>query len=319
MRYFFLFVLTLTSLFASCKGGYYSCELKIKDSHSIVNNSLYIPINKTQRLVYSQTTPIGNIIKADKFLGLYLVSGLEGFRYPFKIGAYVPSGVAVVNDKMALEGKITEEQIGLNSLAKFSEAPFVPSFLSSSCCNLEGLVTPQGIIQKGYLSHFINTKNSDYSDIGIRVDKHRAITKIDPFLKNNPFKVSDIVVAFDGKKVWSANRLMQDILFAKIGTTHKIKVLRDKKSFEFDVMTYKRVGGGLISDTFLEQKGFYFNNDLTLKSVHGYGLQAGDRLLSINGNRLNSLDDIPAAIGTKTEDMIFLFQRGGFQFFVHIN
>lgn len=319
MRYFFLFVLTLTSLFASCKGGYYSCELKIKDSHSIVNNSLYIPINKTQRLVYSQTTPIGKIIKADKFLGLYLVSGLEGFKYPFKIGAYRPSGVAVVDDKMALEGKITQEQIGLNTLAKFSEAPFVPSFLSSSCCNLEGLVTPRGIIQKEYLSHFINTKNSDYSDIGIRIDKTRSIVKVDPFLKNNPFKVSDVVIGFDGKKVLSANRLMQDILFSKIGTQHKVKVLRDKKSFEFDVSTYKRIGGGLICDTFLEQKGFYFNDDLTLKSVEGYGLKEGDKLLSINGNKISSQDDIPAAIGTKTEDMVFLFQRDGFQFFVHIN
>ncbi|WP_345993030.1 PDZ domain-containing protein [Sulfurimonas sp. HSL-1716] len=319
MRYFFLFLFTLTPLLASCKGGYFSCEQKIKDSHSIVNNSLYIPVSKTQRLVFSESLPVGNIIKADKFLGLYLISGLEGFRYPFKISTHLPSGLAVVDDKMALEGKITAAQLGLDSLAKFSEVPFVPSFLSSSCCNLEGLVTSRGIIQKSYLSHFLNTKSSDYGDIGIRIDEKRCITKIDPFLKGNPFHVADIVVEFDGKKIASAERFMQNILFAKIGSLHKIKILRDKKSLNFDVKIYKRFGGGLISDTFLEQKGFYFNDDLTLKSVVGYGLKKGDELLSINGNKIGSLDDIPAAIGTKTEDMVFLFQRDGFQFFVHIN
>ncbi len=319
MRYFLLFALTLTSLFASCRGGYYSCKLKINDSHSIINNSLYIPINKTQRLVYSETKPLGKIIKADKFLGLYLVEGFKGFRYPFKIGVHTPSGIAVVDNKMSLEGKITKKQIGLDRLATFSEVPFVPSLLTGSCCNLEGVVTPRGIIQKEYLSHFINSKQVDYGDIGIRIDAKRSITKVDPFFKNNPFEVSDIVVGFDGKKVLSASRLMQDILFAKIGSVHKIKVLRDKKFCEFNVAVHQRCGGGLISDTFLEHICFYFNDDMTLKSVDGYGLKAGDKLLSINGKSVSCLDDIPAAIGRKSEDMVFLFQRDGFQFFVHIN
>ena len=319
MRFFLFFVLVLTSLSASCKGGYYSCKQKINDSHAIINNSLYIPINKTQRLVFSSTTPKGKIVKFDKFLGLYLVEGLKGFRYPFKINMHAPSGMAVVNGKTAIEGKIVHAQIGLNTLAKFSEPSFVPSFLSSSCCNLEGLVTPEGIIQKEYLSHFINAKDTDYADIGIRIDEKRCVIATDPFLKNNPFKLSDVITEFDGKKVSSASLLMQTILFSKIGTTHKIQVLREGKICEYAVKTNKRVGGGLVSDTFLEQKGFYFNKDLSLRSVDGYGLHVGDKLLSINGNKLSSLDDIPTAIGTKIDDMIFLFQREGFQFFVHIN
>ena len=313
---FFLFF-----LFSSLMGDmvHTACEQKLKDSHSMLNEGVYIPINKTQRLVYSATMPDAKIIKADPFLGLYLVEGMKPFAYPFKIGAHFPDRLALVNQKTNITGKILKHQIGLNSLAVFSSTLEGSAIVSGPCCKLEGLFTPRGVIEKTYLLHFLQAKSVEYADIGIRIGANRDVVRVNPFFKNNPFLVGDVIVAYDGKKVANSWELMQKILFSKICSHHKVQILRNAKACTFDVMACKRLGGGLLSDTFLESKGMVFTHDLKLAKVSGYGLHVNDKLLSINGVMLKNSTDLQRVIGSQKGEMLFLFQRDGFQFFVHIN
>jgi len=325
---FRLFVL-ISILFlnlSACKGGYNSCKSKLIDSNSYKNNTLQIPVTKYTRLIYSKTKPKVKILKHDPFLNLYLVKAKKSFPFPFKINNFLSFGFASVNMTNAIEGKIVKTQIGLNHFATFSEKVFTPSLLTNSCCALEGIVTEKGIIQKEYVERFLNVKDTRYSDIGIRLyDKYKTtkIKRINPFIKNNPFKNNDIILTFDGKKVKSSSSLMRKILFSKVGSKHKIKVKRGSKILTFHITTYERIGGGFKSDTFLEFKGLYLDDNLIIFKVENffkkYGLKIGDKLLKINGHTVSNVDELGVYINAFKEKSSILFERDGFQFFININ
>ncbi|MFT7003070.1 MAG: hypothetical protein ACJAWW_000404 [Sulfurimonas sp.] len=310
----------------ACKGGYETCKLKITDSNSINYQSLQIPVLKNKRLIYSKYTPNAKIIKYDPFLSLYLVEDRTKFKYPFKINNHLSLGVASVDKKRAIEGKIIKRQVGLNSFATFGEPVSSPALLLNSCCALEGIVTPDGIIEKKYVERFLNTKTVSYGDIGIRVEDKKnqiIVNRVNPFIKENPFLKGDCIVALDGIKILQSATLMKKILFSKVGTIHTVKVKRDSRYLTFKVKTTKRYGGGYVSDTFLEQKGIYFSDNLRIlemsNQLEGYGIDIGDRLIQINTTRVNTIADIEELITIFEEPATLLFERNGFQFFVHIN
>lgn len=323
-RLFLALNFLLLNLFA-CKGGYDSCKLKINDSQAIKNQTIQIPVPNNKRLIYSKYTPNAKVIKHDIFLSLYLVQDRKEFKHPFKINNHLSLGVASVNNKRAIEGIVGKKQVGLNSFATFSEKVHTPALLLNSCCALEGLVTPDGIIEKEYIERFLKSKTTDYGDIGIRVEdakKQIIIKRVNPFIKNNPFLEGDCVVGYDGKKINNSAELMRKILFSKIGTIHVVKVKRASKYLTFKVKTQKRYGGGYISDTFLEQKGIYFSPNLSILKIanefEGYGLKIGDRLIQVNGTKVSNISDIREHISDFKYFASLLFERNGFQFFVNI-
>ena len=328
-KLFLLLNLLLLNLYA-CKGGYHSCKRKIIDSNAIVNQNIKIPISKKETLIFTQD--ISNIsenytiIKKDPFLSLYLVKSKKYFKYPFKLNKHYSLGVAAVNKKMAQEGRIKKHQIGLNTLALFNDAVFAPSLLMTSCCFLEGLVTQKGIIEKAYVKNFINSKKIIYGDIGVRLEDKKAgvtIVASDPFIKNNQLKKDDIILTFNAKKARSSSEIMKKILFSKVAKVHKLKIKRQDKILTINAITEKRYGGGYISDTFLEQKGFTFDKNLFITKIENsakkYNLKVGDKLIQANGVKVNNQELLREHIGNFKESSLLLFQRAGFQFFVHIN
>lgn len=324
LRLFLILGFLSFSLFA-CSGNFSTCKKKVKDSKAILNQHIQIPLQKNQTLIFSKKTPNAKVLKYDPFLSLYLVKSTKRFKYPFKINKKLSLPYAAVNEKMAIKGRIVKKQIGLNSLATYSEVLFAPSILMDTCCYLDGLVTPRGIIQRDYIKRFIYKKDITYADIGIRVDdvnKKIVIIKSNPFLQNNPFKQGDVVLKFDGKKVYSSSSLMKKILFSKVGKTYDIEVLRDSTKLKYQVKTFKRYGGGYISDTFLEQKGIYFDDDLKIISIdkkqNVYGLKVGDKLIQVNKKRVKSPSDVLENISNFKDKASLLFYRNGFEFFVNI-
>ncbi|MBN2815753.1 MAG: PDZ domain-containing protein [Campylobacterales bacterium] len=323
-RLFFLTQLLLLNLLA-CKGGYSACIDKINDSYAIQKNSLYIPVKNNHRLVYTSCTLNEKILKHDPFLGLYLVQDRSNFFYDFNVNMRLQLGYAVVDKLKAVEGRIIQEQVGLNTLANFSESHSAPALLLSSCCSLEGIVTPQGIIQKEYIERFVSSADVSYGDVGIRVrDTKKGIKVIasDPFMKNNSFKKGDVVFTFDGRKIHEASALMKTILFSKIGSTHKVVVLRDAKKVSLSCITQKRFGGGQISDTFLESKGIYFDKELRITKLSdtfsSQGLLVGDKLMRVNGVNITTQAELREYIEDFKEFSLLLFERNNFQFFVNI-
>ncbi|MEA2099913.1 MAG: PDZ domain-containing protein [Campylobacterota bacterium] len=328
LRVLLLLNLLFLNIYA-CKGGYESCKRKIIDSSTIVNQNLEIPISKRERLIFTQDITTLNkntkIIKQNPFLSLYLVKGKKYFRYPFNFNKHHSLGVASVNKRIAIEGKIKKRQVGLNNFAIFNTPPFTPSLLITSCCSLEGMITPKGIIEKEYIKHFLNSKNSDYGDIGIRVNTKKGkvvVIASDPFMKNNQFKNGDTIVRFNGRKVTRGSSLMKKILFSKIGKAYKIQVKRNSKILNLKVVVNKRYGGGFISDTFLEQKGIYFDKNLYITKIKNksksYGLKVGDHLLKANGIKVKNQYYLRKNIGDFKYFSLLLFEREGFQFFVQI-
>ncbi len=324
LRLFVLLNLLFLNLYA-CKNGYFSCIAKIKDSQTIQGDSLSIPIENNKRLVYSKKTPNAKIYKYDPFLNLYITEDKKHFKYPFDINMRLQLGTAVLNDKTFHEGKVLKEQVGLNSLGKYSAKMKAPALLTSSCCALEGLITPDGFIDKYYLKHFIETKSAQYADIGIRVEQQKNCIKIvasNPYLENNPLKRGDCVIGFDGKQISSAAELMRKILFSKIGATHTIKIKRDGKVHTFKVGSYRRTGGGEVSDTFLEFRGIFFNKQLYIVGLNqyfkDYGMKLGDRLVQVNGVQVKNQDELREYVENFKDFSRLLFERRNFQFFVNI-
>lgn len=319
-----LHLLFLTSY--ACKGGYESCQQKLIDSNSITNETIQIPVTKTKTLVYSQQKPNEKILKYDKFLELYLVESKNYFEFPFRINYFLSSGCAAISKDDAKEGEVLSPQVGLNHLAKFTQHFTTPKVLVNSCCALEGIVTQDGVIEKEYIDRFIKSDDLRYSDIGIRLDpsaKGVIVSRVNPYIKNNPFLVGDEIISFDGKSVKDGASFMRNLLFAKVGSKHKVKVKRGGKHLEFEVTTYERVGGGVLSDTFLESIGLYFSKDFELiglsKEYEKYGLKVGDRLVKVNSEIVKNDDDLSRHLGSFQTKTALLFERNGFQFFVNIN
>ena len=324
LRLFIALNLLLFNLY-SCQGGYDSCIEKINDSKTIQNNSLHIPIKNTELLIWSKTTPNAKILKYDPFLSLYLIEDTNKFPYPFAINMRLQLGLAMVNTTDARESKVLKNQVGLNSFATFSQKTTTPALITSSCCSLEAIVTPEGIIQKEYLKRFLSSSKVAYSDIGIRVKNEGGyvlVSESDPYMKNNLFKKDDCILTFDGVKIKAASVLMRKVLFSKIGSKHKVQVKRDGKVLNLLVETSKRYGGGYVSDTFLEQKGVYFDKQLHITKLSqnflGYGLLVGDRLIQVNGAEVKTQKELRKHIEGFKDFSSLLFERRNFQFFVNI-
>ena len=328
-RLFLALNLLLLTLHA-CKGGYNSCKQKLIDAEAIVNETIQLPVQNNKIIIFSKQMPKNlqnyNLIKHDPFLSLYLIEDTKPFKYPFVINMNQALGCAAIDKTSSTELKITTKQIGLNNFAHFSEEFSTPMILTNSCCALEGLVTPEGIIEKEYLQRFINSKESTYADIGVRVedmDSFVIVKSIDPFMKNNPFKKGDCIISLDGKKVKSSASFMRDVLFAKLGSSHKVTIKRDSKVLKLNVESQKRAGGGYVSDTFLEAKGLWFSKELQIikidKPQKAYGLKLGDKLLQVNGVIVNNKQDVMESISDFKEFAFLLFERDNFQFFIRVN
>jgi len=324
LRLLFVSTLLFIDLFA-CQGAYSSCIAKLKDSHTIQESSLFIPVSKTRRLVFSNKKPAAKILKYDPFLSLYLIEEKFTFQYPFDFNMPIQDGTAIVTDKASCKGRFTQRQIGLNTFAIYSKTLQLPALITNSCCSIEGLLTQKGVIEKAYLKHFIQSKANQYADLGIRVQNlhgHVIITAVDPFKKNNPFKKADRVLAYDGKKIYNASQLMQKILFCAVGSKHSLKVKRGTSTITLSAVTQKRYGGGFVSDTFLESRGLYFDTNLELTKVSGsfqnYGLKNGDKLIQVNGVKVHTQKELRKNIENFKNVASLLFERNGFEFFVNI-
>ncbi len=311
----------------ACEGGYSSCINKVKHSKTLQNKTLQIPISTNKRLVFSHQKPYGKILKYDPFLSLYIVEDKQSFKHPFVINMRYPSGIASVTDKKAIELKIKKRQVGINQFAISNRKIIAPAVVTSSCCSLEGIVTERGIIEKEYIKRFIEKKDTRYADIGIRVKDTKEgilVTSYDPFMKENPFQKGDYILSLDGKKIKYSSSLMQRILFAKIGSTHNVKVKRNKKIINIKVRSQERLSGGYKVETYLENYGLTFDKNLRIiridMSKKHYGLVLNDRLMQVNKHIVTKQEDVMKYISDFKYHPKLLFERNdNFQFFVDMD
>jgi len=310
----------------ACKNGFDACKLKVIDSNSIIKQTLQIPLEANQKLVFSKKTPTSKIIKHDPYLSLYLIEVSKNFKYPFRLNDKPLLGTAAVNKNEIIEGRVIQKQVGLNSFAKYSETIPFPALLLNSCCALEGIITPKGIIQRAYIERFLKIKEVSYSDIGIRVKDKKKLVVVNVsnhFFKNNKFKKGDYILELNGEKVKDSAGFMKNILFSKIGSVHKVKIKRGTKIMVFSAKSQKREGGGFLSDIFLKFLGLSFDENLYITKIEKkalkYQLKLGDKLLHINRKRSITQDEILEILEDKNKSLNLLFLRDRFQFFMTVN
>jgi hypothetical protein len=326
-RYLLVLLLFTLKIFA-CYGEFSTCYDKAVDSKTFTSSdTLSVIVDKNSRIFYSAKHPSFKVKKYDYFLGLYLIDDKSGFAYPFIFYTHRDKKLASIS-KRGYKVGYPSRQCGLDHLGKFSKTLSTPSIITDNCCALAGILTKNGLIDKVYLKRFLNFKGKEvtYGDAGIRIEKHKNslhVRSIDPFFKDQKFKIGDEILAFDGKKVRSVCSLRQWILFAKIGSVHTFKIRRHKKILYIKVKIAKRLGGGLLSDTFLERLGLNLDSNLCISSITSkttdMQLDVGDCLIQINFEDVKSQKDIQMRIKSGDVDNALLFERKKFQFFIHIN
>lgn len=317
-------LLALSLLFLNlyaCKGGTQSCKQKVFDSCAITEQRVQIPIQNNQLLIFSRTPPKEKILKHDPFLSLYIIQDTRKFKYPFKINNKLSLGLIGVDNHKAIKGKIVKKQLGLENFAVFSQPLSSPSVLLNSCCDLEGIVTERGIIEKEYIERFIKIKNVSYGDFGIRVKDEKSsvvVKESNPFVKLNQLKVGDIILELDSKRVKDSASFMRDMLFGLVGSTHSIKVKRENKILTLKAITQKRV-----DNVYLEFLGLSFDKNLLIikieKKAEHFELKLGDRLLQANTKYIKDAQDIFDETYNLKNPLNLLFEREHFQFFVKVN
>ena len=337
LRFFIIFNLLFFNALA-CDGGYDSCKQKVIDSNTTHGQTLEIPVENNKRLIYSAKKPECKILKSDPFLGLYLVEDYSDFEYPFTINMLEPSGIAAINENSAKEGKIVKRQVGLNQLAVFDTHVSSPRILTNSCCSLEGIVTPKGIIEKEYIERFLRVEDTSYADIGINLKDQKGavvVAELTPSIKNNPFKKEDVLLSIDGTKVENSATTMREILFDTIGSKHSLMIKRDSKLMTIEVESQKKEMQA-VKDTKpvitpttkkveenVQTNGLQFDKNLKITKIDEqakkYGLKLGDKLLQIDGTKITNQQELTKNLSSFKNNANLLFERNDFQFFVNVN
>ena len=319
---FFLLPITLLSAPVDFK----SCQLKYQVSSLSLGKTQGFAVDTNYVLYYSQEEPFGEIIKRDPFLGLNLVKSPKPFKHIFKFYNNDPKQQAAVLPTKVTEGTIVSEQIGLNTLGRFSKSAEENALISGTCCGIIGINTPQGIIDKRYIRHFLESKKIVYADIGIRLgdrDGTRVI-EVNPFFEASPFLLNDLIVSMDAKKTKNAAQLSRDILFSSPGSQHTFVLMRESKKLKLDAVFQKRISGGLIPDSFFDLFGLSIDENLIVKEDNAkYEIKKDDRLLFVMGKEVKKLSDIrqilSAEKSSQSKIVTLLFRRNGFDFFIHFS
>lgn len=323
LRHFFFLLFLPFTLFSQAI-DFRACQLKYEVSSLNVNNTKAFAIDKKYAIFYSASMPDATIIKRDPFLGLNLIESKKDFRHIFKFYTNYPKEIASITDKKVRIGKIKKEQIGLNQLAVFSKKADKNSFIGGTCCGILGLSTGNGIIEKEYLRHFLESKEISYSGIGIRIkdDAGVRVYEVNPFFEDSPFLVDDIILFMDAKKAKKASIVARDILFSKPQSIHYFIIKRAGKTIKLKVRLQKRLSGGLIEDSFFTLFGLELDKNLVVKKdAPKYAIKKGDRLLFVMGKEVKTLAEIRSILShektSKNKMIVLLFQREGFDFFIH--
>lgn len=319
------------NLFA-CNGDADSCRQKVVDSTAITKQRVQIPIQNNKLLIYSKTPPKEKILKQDPFLSLYIIEDAKKFAFPFKINNTLSLEIMAVDNTKSVDGKISKRQVGFESFATFTQPLSTYGLILNSCCDLEGIFTERGIIEKEYIERFMNIKNVSYGDFGIKVkDENSAVVvkESNSFIKSNQLKVGDIILELDSKKVKDSASFMRDMLFSQIGSTHNIKIMRDNKTLTLKASTQKKVIGDNLNNSdnldnaYLKFLGLSFDKKLFItnieKKAEHFELKVGDRLIQANIKYIKGADDFFDKSNNLKSPLNLLFEREHFQFFVKVN
>ncbi len=316
-RYLIVIHIFLLSALA-CPTSFTQCQDKYFDAGVESNNTLIIPLSKTQSLLYSKQQPPFKILKSNPYLGLYILEN-QNNKFPYLFSLKESDTLAVISSPIVKTLSNSKPQIGLSQWSQaLRRLPF--GMINDTCCSLHGLSVEDGIIEKDYLEHFVSTKEFGYADAGFRLglnNKKAIVTSIDPYMRDQKFLVGDEILYMDKKLVYSTSALMQKILFSKPNTMHHFRIKREGVNIPLKVTFDKRYGGGLLSDTYLERFSLFLDRELNFVATPTNSkIKIADKLVAINGEKVEDIMSVRESIMHSPENLTFLLERNGFQFFI---
>jgi hypothetical protein len=261
-----------------------------------------------------------NISKRDPILGLSLFESKIKFtnnKEPIKIRIPRKPHRFVMTKNMYTLGYISKPQIGLN-FGEFSEILDDNLRIINGCCATNGITIGNNkFIDIDFISHFINSSNSELSDLGIFfIDKNSSIfiKYSNPFFENNKFLEGDEVLYVNNHRPEKLEKLLKNILFSKVGSVFQFEVLRNKELLEFNMTTAELKSGGLLSDSFMENLGIWFDEGLFVANIHKKSafakndLKPNYKIININDIEVKSEEDIKKYFSSQKKNMPEVFQ-----------
>jgi hypothetical protein len=302
MKYFFILILILSQLSSNilCRkklakelvlidGGYPSWIIDEKHTLSFVPHLLKLKD--------------ANVTKRNPLIGLSLITHKTPIknREPILLRKIKTPYRFAMDDETYTAGFVAKEQVGLE-FAQFSESVEDNLMIISGCCVTAG-ISIGGIkfLDSDYIKYFIESDETHFADVGARfIEKDGSIfvNKVNPFFTENPFLEGDQILYIDGEVPQNLAIFLKNILFSPKDRVIQFEILRNNELKEFSVETAILRGGGLLSDTFLENIGVWFDENLYVANVHKgsafakRGLRNSYRLMSINGKDTLSEDDV---------------------------
>ncbi|PAF47689.1 hypothetical protein BKH41_07310 [Helicobacter sp. 12S02232-10] len=260
--------------------GYdFSYCVKYYDEATISQGGQHAVSIKTSKgnvsLLFSPSPPIGvKILKADPFVGLYLIETRPP-KYAYhisKIDDYAKKKeLSSIASKVSSKGRIIKAQSGFTHYAQFSVPVLRNGVVGNICYQIYGIgVGGKYFIDKTYLDRFLNQKSPYYGDIGVRVvqrDKYVIVRQVDPFFEHNPFLPGDVILSVNGKALNSYADFEWVVSNLPYKKPAEILLIRNNQKKKIKVLTDKRYGGFLLSDTFLERFGIWLDQNLTITRI----------------------------------------------------
>jgi len=311
------FILVLLFAFGANALDYSHCETKFQDAFYKINgvDALYIANQKSLTIENPGVDAIYN-----EFLGLYLVKGRPHFQSVNTIYPYRETKAGLFEKGSIVTEVNFTKQCGVRTFAEVEKksAPF--SILSGVCCHILAIANSDSrFIDAKFINDFLKRESLVYGDIGVRFNEKMEVVFINPYYDVS-LQLGDRVINYR-----SICALEDKILFSKVGEHLRLQIARGNQNLQIDAQVYQRFGGGMISDTFLEQFGLQFDADLVIKSVkagsfaYQKGLKSGDRLLEVERISVKNQEDLKRFLTLNPQSSYsYLFDRDDFQFFIEM-
>jgi len=292
-----------------------------------------IAVSKHDAISYLKHEPNHPYIKHDPFLGLYLfhtTKTLQPIKFKDSNKLTLGTWLASIGPHSLYIGNFAQRGSGIDNLYSLGTTVKPNDMMTCLCYKVYGLGVGDGqFIPSKLITHFIKAKRIHYGSIGARfkqIGEKVVVLFVNPFYLDNKLQVGDIIKTVDGKKINTVAQLEHYILFSPEAKRVTVKLMREGIKKNEKLKISERQGGGLLSDTFLECKGIYFDPRLRIINLRSksfaakYGLKAGDRLLEIDGHPVKNQNDVKAYLShVHKKEIHLLIDRNDFQFFVKVN
>jgi len=310
------------------------CFDKTKHSFYKIDSNFAIAVSSNRAILFSNHKPSNlngfKIVKYNPFLNLYILETTKQLNpLTIKNPSNIPTNIelASINIHGFKKGAFISRQNGFDEFAKVNFSNQAGSAIEGICYQLYGVgIGGNSFIEASYIIEFLKNPNIEYGDLGFRfeqVGSNLILKHVDTTINHDNFKPFDKIVSIDGKNFGSLKSLNDYILYKKPNSTVSIVLNRVGEVIKTSSKIYKKEGGGVLSDTFLERYGAYFDKNLNVISLskNSYffkkGLKIGDKILEINRKKVSTHMDIKDIITNRDEKILrILIKRDDFTFFV---